>query len=137
MTSDDEIGKTRAMVERFLEVSMIPDPDTAASFLAPGAEIYFTGKTRMSHPREMAAYNAGRYKWVKKKFRTLDVANAGDHLVAYGTGTLYGEWPDGTPFEGNRYVDRFEIRDGKITRIDVLNDSAERILKRQTGEAEE
>ena len=136
MTTENDLQKVREMVEQFLERSMVPDPDGAAEFLAPGAEIYFTGKTSMSHPREMAAYNASRYNWVKKKFRTLDVAPAGDHIVAYGTGTLYGEWPDGTPFEGNRYVDRFEVRDGKITRIDVLNDSAERILKRQAGQPE-
>jgi hypothetical protein len=23
--------------------------------------------------------------------------------IVYNLGTLYGEWPDGTPFEGNRY----------------------------------
>ncbi|UUX49247.1 nuclear transport factor 2 family protein [Nisaea acidiphila] len=136
MATDDELQTVRDMVEKFLETSMIPDPDGAAAFLAPDAVIYFTGKTRMSHPREMAAYNSRRYKWVKKKFATLDVAPADGHIVAYGTGTLYGEWPDGTPFDGNRYIDRFEIRDGKITRIDVLNDSAERILKRQAGEPE-
>jgi hypothetical protein len=48
--------------------------------------------------------------------------------VVYSVGTLYGEWPDGTPFEGNRYVDRFEVHNGKITKMDVWNDSAERIL---------
>lgn len=136
MATEDEVREARTIVERFLETSMIPDPDGAARLLAPDAEIYFTGKTRMSHPREMAAYNAARYKWVKKAFATLDIAPAEDHIVAYGTGTLYGEWPDGTPFDGNRYVDRFEIRNGRITRIDVLNDSAERILKRQAGAPE-
>ena len=53
----------------------------------------------------------------------------GDSVV-YNTGTLYGEWPDGTPFDGNRYVDRFVVRDGKIVRMDVWNDSAERLLDR-------
>ena len=38
--------------------------------------------------------------------------------------------PDGTRFEGNRYVDRFVVRDGKIVQMDVWNDSAERILMR-------
>jgi hypothetical protein len=33
-------------------------------------------------------------------------------IVAYSLGTLYGEWPDGTPFEGNRYVDRYVVRAG-------------------------
>ncbi len=38
---------------------------------------------------------------------------------------LYGEWPDGTPFEGNRYVDRYVVRRGKIVQMEVWNDSAE------------
>nr|MBZ5087801.1 nuclear transport factor 2 family protein [Salmonella enterica subsp. enterica serovar Typhimurium] len=50
------------------------------------------------------------------------------YVVIYSNGTLYGEWPDGRPFAGNRFIDRFEVRDGKITRMDVWNDSAEWIL---------
>lgn len=50
--------------------------------------------------------------------------------VVYNTGTLYGAWPDGTPFEGNRYVDRFVLSGGKIVRMDVWNDSAEILLAR-------
>lgn len=123
----------RALVEQFLEASMAPDPERAATFLAPNVEIFFTGKTRMSHPREMTAYNAKRYNWVKKKLGPFDVASSPDKTVVYSTGTLYGEWPDGSSFEGNRYVDRFEVVDGKITRIDVWNDSAERILKAMAG----
>ncbi len=129
--SSDTPQSVRDMIATFLDITMIPDPDRAAEFLAPGAEIYFTGKTKMTHPREMAAYNAGRYKWVKKKLGPLDVAPGDSCTVVYSFGELYGEWPDGTPFDGNRYIDRFEIVDGKITRIDVLNDSAERILGRQ------
>ncbi|MCH5760711.1 nuclear transport factor 2 family protein, partial [Salmonella enterica] len=50
------------------------------------------------------------------------------YVVIYSNGTLYGEWPDGRPFADNRFIDRFEVRDGKITRMDVWNDSAEWIL---------
>ena len=35
------------------------------------------------------------------------------------------------PFEGNRYVDRFVVRGGKIVQMDVWNDSAERLLDPQ------
>lgn len=129
--SSDTTDVVRNLVATFLEITMIPDPDRAAAFLAPDAVIYFTGNTKMSHPREMAAYNAGRYKWVKKRLGPLDVAVGENGTVAYSFGELYGEWLDGTPFDGNRYIDRFEIADGKITRIDVLNDSAERILARR------
>lgn len=126
----NEIAKqARKIVEDFLSASMVPDPDKAATFLASDARIIFTGASQMSHPREMAAYNARRYRWVKKKFGSNDVAINDDRIVVYSIGTLFGEWLDGTPFDDNRYIDRFEIQDGKIIRIDVWNDSAERILK--------
>ena len=41
---------------------------------------------------------------------------------------VHGAWLDGTPFEGNRYVDRYVIRGGLIVQMDVWNDSAERML---------
>ena len=84
----------------------------------------------IAHPRETAAFNAKRYKWVKKKMERTDVVPGRGETIVYNLGTLYGEWPDGTPFEGNRYVDRFVVRGGKIVQMDVWNDSAERLLTR-------
>jgi ketosteroid isomerase-like protein len=72
---------------------------------------------------------------VKKKMERTDVSPGNGETIVYNTGTLFGEWHDGTPFEGNRYVDRFVVRDGKIVRMDVWNDSAERILVRMDIEA--
>jgi hypothetical protein len=62
----------------------------------------------------------------------LDVVAGGtqEETMVYQTGTLYGEWPDGTPSEGNRYVDRRVVRRGKIVSMEVRNDSAERLLVR-------
>ncbi|MBD1548619.1 nuclear transport factor 2 family protein [Roseibium aggregatum] len=115
------------IVTAFLDASMKPDPDTAALYLAPDIQIGFTGR-KFTSPHEASAFNARRYKWVKKQYEKMDVVEKDDHTVVYSLGTLYGEWPDGTPFEGNRYIDRFEVRNGKITRMDVWNESAERIL---------
>lgn len=115
-------------VEAYLTASMIPDPDAAAAHVAPGAIITFTGGREFDHPRGPTAFNARRYRWVKKKMDRFDVCPGDGETVVYSVGTLYGEWKDGTPFEGNRYVDRFVVRKGKITKMDVWNDSAERIL---------
>ena len=123
------------IVERFLAASMVPDPETAARYIAVDLKLTFTGGRRMSHPRESAAFNAKRYKWVRKKMERTDVVSGAQETIVYNLGTLYGEWPDGTPFEGNRYVDRFVVRDGKIVQMDVWNDSAERILVRKGIEA--
>jgi len=65
----------------------------------------------------------------------IDVVPGRGETIVYSIGTLYGEWPDGTPFEGNRYVDRFVVRGGKIVQMDVWNDSAERLLTRNHIEA--
>jgi len=123
------------IVERFLAASMVPDPETAARYIAVDLKLTFTGGRRMSHPRESAAFNAKRYKWVRKKMERTDVVPGSGETIVYNLGTLYGEWPDGTPFEGNRYVDRFVVRDGKIVQMDVWNDSAERLLIRNGIEA--
>lgn len=118
------------LVEEYLRLLMIPDPESARRYCAPEFEIRFTGNRPMRDPAECAAFNAKRYKWVKKRMERSDVAPGHGETIVYNTGTLYGEWPDGTPFEGNRYVDRFVVCGGKIVQMDVWNDSAERLLTR-------
>jgi ketosteroid isomerase-like protein len=122
--------QAREIVRQFLEASMVPDPETAVGYMSPDVSITFTGGRQFIHPGESAALNARRYKWVKKQMDRFDVVPGSDETIVYSIGTLYGEWPDGEPFEGNRYVDRFVVRAGKIVKMDVWNDSAERILKR-------
>jgi ketosteroid isomerase-like protein len=126
----DETRDAAGVVEAFLHASMVPDPQTAARYIADDLAITFTGGRKYRHPRETAAFNAKRYKWVKKKMVRTDVVAGEGETIVYNLGTLYGEWPDGTPFDGNRYVDRFVVRDGKIVQMDVWNDSAERLLLR-------
>ena len=120
------------IVDEFLRLVMIPDPAAAAAFVASDVRIRFTGNRPMAHPSETSAFNAGRYAWVKKKIERTEVVSGGseDETVVYSLGTLYGAWPDGTPFEGNRYVDRYVVRRGKIIQMDVWNDSAEWLLVR-------
>jgi hypothetical protein len=122
----------KAVVEEFLRIIMIPDPAGARAFVAPELEIHFTGDRLMHDPSECSAFNASRYKWVRKRFERTDVVSgaSAQGAIVYNIGTLYGEWPDGAPFEGNRYVDRYVVRQGKIIKMEVWNDSAERMLLR-------
>ncbi len=131
----DETAHAADIVERFLIASMVPDPKTAALYIDDDLKINFTGGRKYKHPRETAAFNAKRYKWVKKKMDRFDVVPGVDETIIYNLGTLYGEWSDGAPFEGNRYVDRFVVRGGKIVQMDVWNDSAERLLTKNGIEA--
>lgn len=123
------------IVQAYLEASMVPDPETAARYMEPGTLITFTGGRVFDHPSGPAGFNAGRYKWVKKRMERFDVCPGETETIVYSIGTLYGEWPDGTVFEGNRYVDRFVVKDGLIVKMDVWNDSAERILTMRGIEA--
>jgi hypothetical protein len=59
-----ETRQAAEIVERFLDASMVPDPVTAARYIAPDLKITFTGGRKYGHPRETAAFNAKRYKWV-------------------------------------------------------------------------
>ena len=132
-TSPDPSPQTAgAVVDEFLRLIMLPDPVSARRYTAPGLRIRFTGGRAMSAPAECAAFNASRYAWVKKRIDNTEVVAGGtpEETVVYSLGTLYGAWPDGTPFEGNRYVDRYVVRDGLITEMDVWNDSAEWLLVR-------
>ena len=126
----EEPRDAAGVVEAFLHASMVPDPQTAARYIADDLKITFTGGRKYRHPRETTAFNAKRYKWVKKKMERTDVVAGEGETIVYNLGTLYGEWPDGTSFDGNRYVDRFVVRNGKIVQMDVWNDSAERLLLR-------
>jgi hypothetical protein len=124
------------IVNEFLRLIMIPDPVSASRYTAPDMKIIFTGKRAMHAPAERTKFNASRYKWVKKSIERTDVVipsaeeSTRGETVVYSIGTLYGQWPDGTPFEGNRYVDRYVVTHGLITQMDVWNDSAEWMLVR-------
>lgn len=146
MTAPDAPSTPAAVVDEFLRLIMLPDPVAARRYTAPGLAIRFTGGRAMADPTECTAFNKGRYAWVKKRIERTETvsaiqvhgAQAGaptnpadpEETVVYSLGTLYGEWPDGTPFEGNRYVDRYVVKHGLITHMDVWNDSAEWLMVR-------
>lgn len=133
----DPTAAAKAIVEAYLERSMVPDPEGARAYVADDFRITFTGGRRFTAPHETAAFNAKRYKWVKKRFLRTDAAldpSTGDVHV-YNTGYLYGEWHDATTFETNRYMDTFVVRGDKIVSTHVWNDSAE-ILLHKAGLAE-
>ena len=120
------------VVNEYLRIVMIPDPQAAMRFVSPDLQIRFTGGRPMKVPADCSAFNALRYKWVKKRIEKTEVISGGTDLetVVYSLGTLHGEWPDGTYFEGNHYVDRYIVRHGLITSLEVWNDSAEWLMVR-------
>jgi phenylpyruvate tautomerase PptA (4-oxalocrotonate tautomerase family) len=115
----------KALVRGFLSAMEARDLDAARAMLAPGFAMTFPGDARMETLEELIAWSKPRYARVAKTYDRFDAAQDGGTAIVYCFGTLSGEWLDGTPFEGIRFIDRFEIRDGRLTRQDVWNDMAE------------
>jgi hypothetical protein len=96
----DETAEAAQIVEKFLVASMVPDPETAAQYIAEPLKLTFTGGRKYTHPRESAAFNAKRYKWVKKKMERTDVApGAGETAmsIALSSGAARScRWMSGT-----------------------------------------
>jgi hypothetical protein len=132
MTPDVPSLTPADVVDTYLRLLMVPDPDQARRYAAPALRIRFTGGRLMHDPAQCAAFNATRYRWVQKRFEATETVAGGtpERTVVYAIGTLHGAWPDGTPFEGNRYVDRYVVSHGLITEMEVWNDSAEWLLVR-------
>jgi len=128
--SDTRKDEAIAMVERFMLASMKGDRAVTDELMSPDIDVTFVGGQKLAKPEEIRTVNSRRYRNVAKSIERYDVAVQDDEVVVYSIGTLFGEWLDGEPFEGDRYIDRFTIKGGKIIQMDVWNDSAERLLER-------
>ncbi len=118
-------GTGTVLVKSFLDTMAARDLAAAKAMLAPGFAMTFPGNARFTTLEELVAWAKPRYRWVKKKYERFDEAPGAGETIVYCYGTLYGEWPDGTAFEGIRFIDRFAIRDGKLADQLVWNDLAE------------
>ena len=119
----EALSDPAGIVRDYLAAMEARDLDTARTMLADGFFMTFPGTAPMRTLEELIAWSKPRYRFVKKTYEGFDTS--GDGRTVYCRGTLHGEWPDGTPFEGIRFIDRFEIECGRITRQDVWNDMGE------------
>ncbi len=112
-------------VRTYLRLVEARDLDGAAAFLAPRVKITFPGGRVFTSLSEQVASSAGRFRSVRKNFDRFDTSTDGQHSVVYVFGTLDGIAMDGTPFEGVRFIDRFELEHDEIVDQMVWNDLAE------------
>ncbi len=126
MNNDQSLAAAVALIERFLGAMEDRDLDAAKTCLAGGFSMVFPGGKTMHTLEELIAWASPRYRWIKKSYDRFDPQQAGDSdIFVYCFGTLYGQWPDGVEFEGIRFIDRFVVREGKLTGQMVWNDLAE------------
>ena len=114
------------LVRSFLSAMEARDIDLAQGFLANGFVMKFPGTGPMHQLQQLIDWAAPRYKFVTKTYDGFDtMQSAGCAAIVYCHGTLSGEWPNGTTFDGIRFIDRFEVVGQTLTKQDVWNDIAE------------
>lgn len=114
------------LVASYLAAMDARELDQAQSMLSNDFVMQFPGSHPMTNLSELIDWATPRYQFVKKTYAGIE-AMQGEQVAAvvYARGTLSGKWSDGTDFENIRFMDRFEVVDGKLTRQDVWNDLAE------------
>jgi len=120
----DSLGEGGRLAWDFLHLFAERRYAEANAYLAPGCVMLFPGNMAFTDCTELPKRASTIYQWVKKVFERVDEFQAADGTVVYNYGTLRGQWADGEPFEGIRYIDRFLIRGGKIVDQKVWNDLA-------------
>ncbi len=113
------------LVRTYLNLMEAREIAAAEAMLGDGFQMVFPGTPPMQTLQELIDWAAPRYRFVKKVYEGFDAMQGAEAAVVYARGTLSGEWPDGKAFSGIRFIDRFEVTGGKITRQDVWNDIAE------------
>ena len=114
-----------AVVRSFLDAMERRDLDAARAMLSEDFAMTFPGPVRMTRLEDLIAWARPRYARVTKRYERFDALPGPDGAIVYCFGTLSGEWPDGRRFDGIRFIDRFEIAGGRLTRQDVWNDMGE------------
>lgn len=99
--------------------------EVAEAMLAANFQMTFPGTKPMTSLAELIDWAKDRYRFVEKTVTCTEAFHNDGRTIVYIIGTLSGEWPDGVPFEGIRFIDRFEIEGGKLVSQDVWNDVAE------------
>jgi len=113
------------MVRHFLDAMEARDLAAAKTYLADGFRMTFPGGRQFTRLEELVEWSRTRYAFVKKSYARIETAATLEGPVVFCHGTLSGQWPDGTAFDGIRFMDRFAVRDGKLAEQEVWNDLAE------------
>lgn len=118
------------LVRRYLDAMEKRDLARAKTYLGPGFRMLFPGGAEIHTLEELIAWAKPRYRHVGKKYERFDTVAAARGGTVYCFGSLFGVWNDGTAFDGIRFIDRFEVRNGKITNQKVWNDLSEVLRNR-------
>ena len=123
----DEAAPATDLCRAFLDAAGQRDIDAATALTGAGFTMTFPGGVRFTRFSELLDWGASRYRCIAKTIERVEEAPFGPRVAVYVSGTLSGEWPDGAPFTGIRFIDRFEVEHGRICSQEVWNDLAETV----------
>ncbi|WP_104203943.1 tautomerase family protein [Billgrantia saliphila] len=112
------------VVRDFLDAMEGRDLPRAERLLDDSFSMVFPGSGEMTRLVDLVAWTGERYRFVRKRIAGFDSFAEGERATVVCHGELDGEWPDGTPFAGVRFIDRFELHCDRIVRQQVWNDLA-------------
>lgn len=119
------------IVRQFLHHLGNRDLDNAQQNIASDFVMYFPATGAMHSFEQLIEWSGTRYRRIEKSIDGMEAMHSGEQAtIVYCRGTLSGEWIDGSAFNGVRFIDRFELVDGKITRQEVWNDLGEAMRER-------
>ncbi|MCH4810711.1 nuclear transport factor 2 family protein [Vreelandella neptunia] len=124
-----EKNTSAEQVRAFLSAMEARDLASAERYLAVDVVMQFPGAPPMQRLSEVVEWAKNRYRRVSKTIYAVEQCDypthgAGSVIVVFCHGELTVEWLDGSTSAGVRFIDRFELTDGLITRQDVWNDLA-------------
>ena len=125
MEKDSSFANAISLVRNYLDAVEGGDLKAANLWLREGFKLVFPGGKSFFCLEEVIDWAELRYRWVKKSYDHFDPLISEEGFIVYCFGTLYGEWLDGDEFSNIRLIDRFTIKDGKITEQMVWNDLGE------------
>lgn len=122
--------RASAVVRSFLAAMEVRDLDRARGHLSKSFQMTFPGNAHFCELEELVAWSKARYSSIAKSYTRFDETTDGQMEIVYCFGTLSGVLPDGTGFEGIRFIDRFTVQDGKLHDQQVWNDMGETLSSR-------
>ncbi|MCB2108288.1 MAG: nuclear transport factor 2 family protein [Rhodobacteraceae bacterium] len=113
------------VVKQFFDAMSRRDFPGMEAVMAPNFKMTVTGGHVFSHPRDFAARALAQQKSARKTTDRYEEIPSAKGTIVYAMGSMAGEWNDGTTYSKIRYIDRFEIEDGKIVDMNVWSDMSE------------
>lgn len=113
------------VAKAFLEAMGRRDFEAMEKLMAPEFKMTVSGGLVFRHPREFAANSRTKQRSAKKTTDRYDEIKTADGGIVFAMGSMAGEWNNGTAYANIRYIDRFEIRSGKIVDMHVFSDMAD------------